>query len=68
MIEVDGIKFYTILDAAKLMNVTPQTVRKYVKLGRLRGQRVGRPFLISEGNLFKFMEGVDHNAPAQAAK
>jgi excisionase family DNA binding protein len=64
MIEVEGVKFYSVLDVAKMIKATPQTVRKYIKQGRIRGQRVGRPFLISEGNLFKFLEGIDGYAPA----
>lgn len=31
MIEVDGTKFYSVLDVAKMINATPQTVRKYNK-------------------------------------
>ena len=49
--EIEGIKFYTIPETAEALNVTPQTVRAYIKQGKLKGQRIGRPILITENNL-----------------
>jgi len=53
---IEGIKFYTIPEAAKALNVTPQTVRAYIKQGKLKGQRIGRPILITENNLKEFLK------------
>lgn len=53
---IEGIKFYTVLEAAKALNVTSQTIRAYLKQGRLQGTRVGRPILITEKNLREFLE------------
>lgn len=53
--EIEGIKFYTIPETAQALNVTPQTVRAYIKKGRLKGQRIGRPILITENNLKEFL-------------
>ena len=53
---IEGIKFYTIPETAKALNVTPQTVRAYIKQGRLKGQRIGRPILITENNLKEFLK------------
>ena len=52
---IEGIKFYTIPETAEALNVTPQTVRAYIKQGRLKGQRIGRPILITENNLKEFL-------------
>ena len=52
---IEGIKFYTIPETAKALRVTPQTVRAYIKQGRLKGQRIGRPILITERNLKEFL-------------
>jgi len=57
MREIEGIKLYTVTETADLLGITPQTVRAYVKAGRLRGQRVGRPILITEGSLRQFLNG-----------
>ncbi len=32
---IEGIKFYTIPETAKALRVTPQTIRAYIKRGRL---------------------------------
>ena len=52
---IEGIKFYTIKDTAKALHVTPQTVRSYIKQGRIRSQRIGKPILITENNLREFL-------------
>lgn len=52
---IEGIKFYTVLETAKALQVTPQTVRAYIKQGRIRSQRIGRPILIKEDNLREFL-------------
>jgi excisionase family DNA binding protein len=45
---IENIKFYTVTETAGLLNITPQTVRAYIKQGKLRGKRIGRPILITE--------------------
>ena len=55
---IEGIKFYTIPEAAEALKVTPQTIRAYIKKGRLRSQRIGRPILITEKNLKEFLQAI----------
>lgn len=57
--EIEGIKFYTIPEIAEALNVTPQTVRAYIKRGKLKGQRIGRPILITENNLKEFLKATN---------
>lgn len=54
-VEIEGIKFYTIPEASKVLRVTPQTLRKYIKEGRIRSQRIGKPILITDRNLLEFL-------------
>ena len=56
---IEGIKFYTIPEVAEVLNVTPQTVRAYIKQGKLKGQRIGRPILITENNLKEFLKATN---------
>ena len=56
---IEGIKFYRIPEVAKALQVTPQTVRTYIKQGRLRSQRIGRPILITEKNLKEFLQSPE---------
>ena len=56
---IEGIKFYTIPETAQALNVTPQTVRAYIKQGKLKGVRVGRPILITENDLRAFLKATN---------
>ena len=56
---IEGIKFYTIPETAQALNVTPQTIRAWIKQGRLKGQRIGRPILITENNLKEFLKATN---------
>lgn len=53
---IEGIKFYTIPETATTLRVTPQTIRAWIKQGKLKGQRIGRPILITENNLKEFLQ------------
>ena len=52
---IEGIKFYTIPETAQALRVTPQTIRAYIKQGKIKSQRIGRPILITENNLKEFL-------------
>ena len=52
---IEGIKFYTISETAKALRVTPQTIRSWIKQGKINIQRIGRPILITENNLKEFL-------------
>lgn len=53
--QIEGITFYTVQETAKALRVTPQTIRAYIKLGRISSQRIGRPMLINEKSLREFL-------------
>jgi excisionase family DNA binding protein len=57
MIKIEGITMYTIPEAAEALKVTPQTVRAYIKTGKLKAKRIGRPYLISGDSLRAFLLG-----------
>ena len=48
---LEGISFLTVKEAAEALRISQQTVRKYVKEGRLKGIRVGRPILVQEESI-----------------
>lgn len=53
---IEGIKFYTIQETADTLRVTAQTIRLYIRQGKIKGQRIGRPIFITEKNLRAFLE------------
>jgi excisionase family DNA binding protein len=56
---IEGIKFYTIPETAKALRVTPQTIRAWIKQGKIKSQRIGRPILITESNLREFLQATN---------
>ncbi len=54
-IDIAGVKVYTVPEVAKAMGVVPQTVRDYIKSGRLQARRVGKRFLITEKDIKRFI-------------
>jgi excisionase family DNA binding protein len=56
---IEGIKFYTIPETAQALRVTPQTIRAWIKQGKIKSQRIGRPILITESNLREFLQATN---------
>lgn len=52
---IEGIRFYKISEVAEALNVTPQTIRAYIKQGKLTAQRIGRPIFITDRSLREFV-------------
>jgi excisionase family DNA binding protein len=53
-----GYKMYNTEELADLLQVTTISVRSYIKRGKLKGQRIGRSYLVSEEALKNFL-GVE---------
>ena len=49
------LKFYTLKDISELLKVTERTLLTYLKEGKLKGQKIGGKWIISETNLQKFL-------------
>jgi len=59
MIEIDGIKAYTIRETADILKVSAATVRTYIKDDKLQGQRVGRYIIVPEDSIKRLVGGVE---------
>lgn len=55
--EIEGIKFYRVPEVAEALGVTPQTIRAYIKQGRLKAKRIGKPIFVTERNIREFLTG-----------
>ena len=51
---IEGIKFYTVPEVAEALDITAQTVRAYIKQGKINSQRIGKSFYITERSLREF--------------
>ena len=55
--EVGGIKAFTVKDICELLNVTPQSVRKYLKSGDIKARKIGAKWIVTEEAIRAFMNG-----------
>jgi excisionase family DNA binding protein len=53
--EIAGKRYYTVMEAGKALQVTPQTIRTWIKRGRLQAYRIGVPLYIPEQSLKQFI-------------
>lgn len=58
-LEKGNLVVYTVPDLCKLLNTTPQTVRKYINEGKIRGRKVGRQWLVDEDAVKEYLRGED---------
>lgn len=56
MIEIAGVKCYTINEVAAELQIRPETARKYIKEKKLDAQKVGRRLLVPIESLRKFLK------------
>lgn len=54
-IQINRATFLSVLETSRKLQVTPQTVRNYLKKGELESIRVGRALLIRERNVHALM-------------
>lgn len=48
---------YTVPELCKLLQMTPQSVRKYLNEGKIKGTKAGGKWLVSEEALREFLKG-----------
>lgn len=59
MITMGDIKAYDVYEIAKLFDVTPQSVRKYLKDGRIQANKFGTKWYITEEAMRNFLLNKD---------
>ncbi len=55
-VTIEGVRFLRIPEVAKILNLSPQSVRNYIKTGQLKGYRIGLPIFITEKSLHEFIK------------
>ena len=64
-INIRGEKYYLVEDLAKILPLTKNTVRMYIRKGRLRGKKLGKLFYVSNTDLRNFLDGREHDQDTQ---
>jgi excisionase family DNA binding protein len=54
---MDDIKVYTLKEVASLLKVTERTLLTYLKEKKLKGNKIGGKWIISQENLQNFING-----------
>ena len=62
-VESKGIKYFDVPELVTGMGVKTSTVRRWIKLGRLKAHKVGRKYYVQDADLKAFIE----SAPSPAA-
>ena len=57
IIKIGKKQFYNVETLAKMLSIPVQTVRLYIRRGRIKALKIGKFYLVSEENLQKFLEG-----------
>ena len=60
MIQIGDIKAYDVQELAKLFDMTPQSVRKFIREGRIKGRKVGTRWYVTEEAIREYLLGYDN--------
>ena len=63
-IKLGSIPLFNIMELAKKLDLNPATLRGYIKTGKLKGQKVGTKWYVSEDSLREFF-GQSYQAPTR---
>jgi excisionase family DNA binding protein len=61
MIQIGDIKAYDVQEIAKLFDMTPQSIRKFIREGRIKGRKVGTRWYVTEEAIRDYLMGVDND-------
>lgn len=51
------IKIYTVPELCELLQLTPQSVRKYLREGKIKGRKAGTKWIVTDEALKEFLRG-----------
>lgn len=62
-IKVGDLTAYDVKELAEILKLYPVTVRLYIKTGRLKGQKVGARWYVTDENVKRFLGGAPTPEP-----
>lgn len=54
---IGDIRLYSLLELSELLGITDVTLRRYIKQGKLKAQKLGGSYHITEENLKELVSG-----------
>lgn len=52
---IEDVKFYSVKDISKKLGLSTLTVRKYIRNKRIKAEKLGNAYVISEQNFLEFL-------------
>ncbi len=62
MIKLDDIEIYDVKECSELLHLHPQTIRNYLKQGKLKGQKVGGKQYVTSKTIKELLKGDTDDA------
>jgi excisionase family DNA binding protein len=59
------IELLKVEDIAKALDVNMETIRRYIRKGKLKAQKIGKRYYVSKENLITFTNGTFPTEKAQ---
>lgn len=66
--QIGDIKLYSVKDLHEAFGVNERTIRDWFNKGRVRGQKVGKEWYVTEENLKRFLSGEEGSKIARDSK
>jgi len=57
-IDLNGLTLFNVEELATKLDVNENTIRQYLKAGKLQGRKLGKKWFISTDNLRAYFNGV----------
>lgn len=67
-IQIGNIKIYSLKEISEPLRVTPVTLRKYIRWERLKGQKVGQKWYVTEESLKEFFNKTWPTSPEKGKR
>ena len=60
MIEIGDIKAYDVQEIAKMFDMTPQSIRRFLREGRIKARKFGTRWYATEEAIREYLLGYDN--------
>lgn len=58
-IKFSDTKLYSVKELEKILPITPLTIRKYIRKGKIKGRKIGKNWYVLKSDLEVFLDGKD---------
>ncbi len=52
---IQGVTLYNVVEAAQELNVSKNTLHKWIKSGKITAHKIGKPYYITEASIREMM-------------